>query len=199
MKIDCWTHILTPAYLRHLEELGSNAPGASAFLLANRALHDLEYRFKVMDAYDDYRQILTPIPGPHIQAQGESRGGTMADLVRRNNDEMAEAISRHPARFAGFAAATPIIDPDAAATEAVRAVRDLGALGVQLEEDASEFPLHERPLRSALRRHGGSRRRYLATSVPHARVARLPPRRRLRSCCGKSLGGYSTPQSRSPG
>jgi aminocarboxymuconate-semialdehyde decarboxylase len=143
MKIDAWTHILTPAYLRHIEELGSNAPSAGAFLLANRALHDLEYRFKVMDAYDDYRQLLTPIPGPHIHAQGEGRGGAIADLIRRNNDEMAEIITRHPTRFVGFAAATPISDPDAATAEAVRAVHHLGARGVQLEEDASEFPLHD--------------------------------------------------------
>ena len=58
MKIDAWTHILTPAYLRHIEELGSNAPSAGAFLLANRALHDLEYRFKVMDFEGNARRVL---------------------------------------------------------------------------------------------------------------------------------------------
>jgi aminocarboxymuconate-semialdehyde decarboxylase len=143
MRIDAWTHILTPAYVRHLEKTAGNAPGPGSFLLANSALHNLEHRFKVMDVYGEYRQVLTPIPGPHIHRRLDSRDA-LAELVRQNNDEMAEAIRRHPDRFAGFAAATPISDPDAATAEGVRAVRELGALGVQLEEDASEFPLHDR-------------------------------------------------------
>jgi predicted TIM-barrel fold metal-dependent hydrolase len=56
---------------------------------------------------------------------------------------MAKIVGRHSDRFAGFAGATPLADPDAAAEEASRVVRDLGALGVQLEEDAVTFPLHE--------------------------------------------------------
>src|SRR5262249_50882206 len=42
-----------------------------------------------------------------------------------------------------FAAATPLADPDAAVEEATRAVRQLGALGLQLEEDPINLPLHE--------------------------------------------------------
>lgn len=143
MKIDAWTHILTPSYTAQLEEAGHHAPGAGSFLLANRGLYDLDYRFGVMDAYEDYRQILTPVPAPHIHVQQGSPGHGLADLVRRNNEEMAEIVRQHPDRFVGFAAATPIWDPDAATQEATRAVRELGALGVQLEEDAIEFPLHE--------------------------------------------------------
>src|SRR5215467_12494407 len=110
MKIDAWTHILTPAYVRHLQNAESSASGPGSFLLANRVLHDLQSRFRVMDAYEDYRQVLTPIPGPHVWAVG-IRDETLADLVRRNNDEMAETIKKYPARFAGFAAATPISNP----------------------------------------------------------------------------------------
>lgn len=111
--------------------------------LANRALYDLDHRFQIMDAYKDYRQVLTPIPGPHIQVQRDGASQSLGDLVRRNNEDMAETVRRHPDRFVGFAAATPIIDPEAATEEANRAVRELGALGVQLEEDAIEFPLHD--------------------------------------------------------
>jgi aminocarboxymuconate-semialdehyde decarboxylase len=64
-------------------------------------------------------------------------------MVRRNNEEMAEIVGRHPDRFVGFAAATDLTDPDAATEEAVRAVQELGALGVQLEEDAINLPIHE--------------------------------------------------------
>ena len=56
---------------------------------------------------------------------------------------MAEVASRYPDQFAGWIAATPLADPDAATAEAVWSVRALGALGVQLEEDAINLPLHE--------------------------------------------------------
>lgn len=141
MKIDIWTHILSQAYLQRIEATGQRGPGPATFLLANRALHDLDSRFEVINRYGDYRQVLTPMPGPTVYAGLPDK--EVVDLVHRNNEEMAELVSRHSDRFAGFAAATPLADPDAAAKEAVRAVRELGALGVQLEEDAVAFPLHE--------------------------------------------------------
>jgi predicted TIM-barrel fold metal-dependent hydrolase len=52
-------------------------------------------------------------------------------------------VERYPEHFAGWIAATPLADPDAATEEAVRSIRELGALGVQLEEDAIDLPLHE--------------------------------------------------------
>jgi predicted TIM-barrel fold metal-dependent hydrolase len=52
---------------------------------------------------------------------------------------------REAERRLGFVAATPVTDPDAATEEAIRSVRDPGALGVQLEEDAGNIPLHEEP------------------------------------------------------
>ena len=64
MKIDIWSHILTPSYVRWLETAGQNTPSAGAFLLANRALYDLDDRFRVMDRYDGYRQIVTRFPVP---------------------------------------------------------------------------------------------------------------------------------------
>lgn len=141
MKIDVWTHLLSPAYVRHLEAAGLRGAGASSFVLGNRGLRDLDFRFGVMDRYGDYRQILTPIPGPHVFPG--LAGPAQTELVRRNNEDLAEIVRRHSDRFAGFAAATPLADPDAATAEAIRAVRELGALGVQLEEDAITFPLHE--------------------------------------------------------
>lgn len=82
-----------------------------------------------------------------------SQTETVADVVRRNNDELARMVAQHPDHFAGFVAATPITDPDAATSEAIRAVGELGALGVQLEADAINIPLHEeryRPLFAAM-------------------------------------------------
>jgi uncharacterized protein len=141
MKVDIWTHVLSPSYVRHLEGASQRGPGA--FLLTQRALYDIDLRRSLVDAYPGYRQILAPIPAPHIFA-GPSLGEPgLAELVRRNNEEMAEVASRYPEQFAGWIAATPLWDPDAATEEAARSVRELGALGVQLEEDAINLPLHE--------------------------------------------------------
>ena len=68
-----------------------------------------------------------------ITVQVLSTTGPGADLVdgaegvalaRETNDALAEAIARHPDRFAGLAH-LPMRDPDAAATELARAVRNL--------------------------------------------------------------------------
>jgi uncharacterized protein len=153
MKLDIWTHILSSSYVRRLEERGQQGPGA--FLLSQRALYDIEVRRSVIEAHPGYRQILAPIPAPHIDpglADTE-----LVELVRRNNEEVAELVKRYPELFAGWIAATPLADPDAATEEAVRSVRELGALGVQLEEDAINLPLHEgryEPLFAALEQLG---------------------------------------------
>ena len=141
MRIDVWSHVLSEAYLAHLDAQAQR--GVAAVLRAQRALHDIEYRLRVIDQYDDYRQVLTPVPGMHVFGTQSPTSPTPADVVRHNNEQMAEMVARHPDRFAGFVGATPVTDPEAATEEAVRSVRELGALGVQLEEDAINVPLHE--------------------------------------------------------
>jgi hypothetical protein len=49
-------------------------------------------------------------------------------MAREMNDHLAEAVARHPDRFAGFAV-LPMCAPDDAAVELGRAVKDLGFLG----------------------------------------------------------------------
>jgi uncharacterized protein len=54
---------------------------------------------------------------------------------------MAGLVAAYPDRLAGFAAALPMNDPDAAAAELTRAMRDLGALGAQLHTNVGGAPL----------------------------------------------------------
>jgi aminocarboxymuconate-semialdehyde decarboxylase len=157
MKIDIWTHFLSRAYADQLER--DRRHGRASFFLAQRAMRDIDFRLSVIDGYDDYRQILTPMPAPLVFDAEALSGPTLVGVVRRNNEELAEIAARHPDRFAGHVAATPITDPDAATDEAIRCVRDLGALGVQLEADAVNFPLHEdryEPLFAAMEKLGAA-------------------------------------------
>jgi aminocarboxymuconate-semialdehyde decarboxylase len=157
MKIDIWTHVLSPTYMNQLER--EDSQGRGPFLLAQRAIHDIDFRLSVIDAYGDYRQILTPMPAPLVLDAEALSAPSLVEVVRRNNEELAEIAARHPDRFAGHVAATAITDPDAATAEAIRCVRDLGALGVQLEADAANFPLHEdryEPLFAAMEELGAT-------------------------------------------
>jgi uncharacterized protein len=58
-------------------------------------------------------------------------------LARETNDALAEAIAPHPGRFAGFAH-LPVREPDAAAKEMDRAVRELGFCGAMINGTTGE-------------------------------------------------------------
>ena len=70
--------------------------------------------------------MLLSLNAPTVQA---IRGREEAlDLSRRANDFLAEEVSKRPDRFQGFAA-LPMQDPEAAARELARCVRDFGFKG----------------------------------------------------------------------
>ena len=102
------------------------------------ALVDLDARFRIMDRYEDYRQVLT-IANPPIETLG---GPDMTpELARVANDSMAAIVSRHPDRFPNFVASLPMNNPDAGLREIDRALDDLGATGVQMYTNVAGRPL----------------------------------------------------------
>lgn len=101
-------------------------------------LRDLDVRFRVMDGFGDYQQVLS-LPTPPIEALAGPRDAV--ELARLGNDGLAELVSRHPDRFPGFVASLPLNDPDAALAELHRAIRDLGACGVQVFSNVNGAPL----------------------------------------------------------
>jgi uncharacterized protein len=69
-------------------------------------------------------------------------GGQLAsDLARAANDGMAELVARYPDRFPAFVASLACDDPDGAVREAVRAVDELGARGIQLFTNVRGTPI----------------------------------------------------------
>lgn len=83
-----------------------------------------------MDEFgDDYRQVIS-LPAPPLEDLGPPR--VSAELSRVANEGLAELVERHPDRFAGFVAALPMNDTDAALTEIDHAVGQLGAVGAQI-------------------------------------------------------------------
>src|SRR4051812_12210837 len=61
--IDAWTHIFPAAYFQKLQSVAS-ASGPLKRWMNLRSLHDLEARFRLMDQFDDYSQIITPSMPP---------------------------------------------------------------------------------------------------------------------------------------
>ncbi len=146
MKIDAFAHVIPARYLSRLEALfGANALservlGYEPWLREDPALTDLDSRWRTMDAFEGYVQVLT-LAVPPVEELGEP--GSSAKLAKLANDEMAELVATHPDRFVGFAAALPMGDPEAAAAELERAMGELGALGAQLHTNVAGRPLDD--------------------------------------------------------
>jgi aminocarboxymuconate-semialdehyde decarboxylase len=139
-KIDAFCHLVPREVLDRMIAVASN-PAASHWLqgtLSLNALYDLDARFRAMDPFGDYVQVLTLVTPPLEQV---ATGQALCDLASLANDQMAELCQRFPDRFAGFAAALPMEDVDASVAELERAVSQLGALGAQIFTNVNGAPL----------------------------------------------------------
>jgi 2,3-dihydroxybenzoate decarboxylase len=124
-------------YRKLLDDGSHNDPGFASFMgfyLNNSGprlteiraqIQDLgERRIRDMDATGIAKQILS-LTSPGVQVFDAP---TAVSLATSFNDQLAEAIRKHPDRFAGLAAIAPQ-DPSAAAKELQRAVKSLHLKG----------------------------------------------------------------------
>ncbi|HEY7446622.1 MAG TPA: amidohydrolase family protein [Vicinamibacterales bacterium] len=139
-KIDIFNHIFPERYVSKMQEVAPGWKDVGKRVRGIPMLVDLEVRFKVMDAYDDYQQILS-IATPPIEVY--SSPADAVDLARRANDGMAELVGRYPDRFPAFIASLPMNDPDATMREIDRAIVDLHARGVQIFTNVCGKPIVE--------------------------------------------------------
>ena len=122
-----------------------------------------EKRLKSMDDAGISVQVLSNSgPGPDLVP-----GPDGVAMARETNDHLAKAISHHPDRFAGFAA-LPLQSPDAAATELVRAVKELGFVGAMVHGTTEGRFLDHPELRRYSCRGGATRRSDLYPSAHSA-------------------------------
>ena len=102
-RIDAWTHIFPKAYFEKLQTMAS-VTGPLKRWLKLTSLYDLDHRFRLMDGFEGYRQLLTPSM-PAIEDLAD--GALAVELMRLMNDGLAELVARHPHRFPAFAANSP--------------------------------------------------------------------------------------------
>jgi uncharacterized protein len=137
-KLDIFNHIFPRKFYDRMLKVAPDGKDIHKRVRAIPAIVDLDARFRIMDRFGDYAQVIC-LGSPPIEAFGPPPVST--DLARVANDGMAELVRRHPDRFPAFIASLPMNDPDGLLREARRAVRDLGAVGVQVFTNVLGKPL----------------------------------------------------------
>jgi aminocarboxymuconate-semialdehyde decarboxylase len=140
MIVDIYTHLFPRAAFERMIAKLAQPEDVAKRLQNTRMIHDLDARFREMDEFGDYRQIIS-LPNPRIEALPTPQDGI--DLVRFANDAMAEVVQRHGDRFPAFVATLPMHDVDAAMKEIDHSVGQLGARGIQLFTHAAGRPLDD--------------------------------------------------------
>jgi len=93
--------------------------------LSHRLLDVQDTRLREMDKHGVELMILS-LNAPAVQAIHEVKRAI--EVARQANDALAGEVRKRPARFAAFAA-LPMQDPEAAARELTRCVKELGFVG----------------------------------------------------------------------
>jgi predicted TIM-barrel fold metal-dependent hydrolase len=146
--IDLFCHWLPPRYVARLHAYGRRPLHMLTRAMAMPVMVDLEARFRVMDLFPGYTQVPS-LASPPLEHIGDVAAAI--ELARIGNDEQAEIVAKYPDRFQGFVAALPMCDPESAQAEATRAIRELGAVGVQIFSNINGCPLDESRFLDVLR------------------------------------------------
>jgi aminocarboxymuconate-semialdehyde decarboxylase len=151
MKIDLHTHILPrewpdldakygyPGFIRleHYQPCCARMmKGDHVFREITDNAWDPKRRIEDCDRANVSMQVLSTVP---VMFSYWAKPADALDLSRRLNDHIAEVVRDHPTRFAGLAT-IPLQDPEMAAAELDRCVRQLGLRGAQIgtHVDANE-------------------------------------------------------------
>ena len=143
--LDVHAHVVLEATFGSLGDLGPTLTvdpgGAQCFRVGGYELVGVRYagsvfmdaglRLEAMAAAGITHQVLSPNPltyAHHVEAALADR------LCRVGNDALAEVVRAHPRELSGFVA-LPAQDPERAAAELRRGVRDLGLLGGYIGTD----------------------------------------------------------------
>lgn len=140
MKIDLFNHIFPKEFFDRYIDRGAAGKDIGKRMQNIDAIINLDARFRILDEFGDYTQVLTlPLPPLETLAPPESS----PQLARMGNDGLAALVKKYPDRFLGFAASLPMNNPKQAEKEMFRALTELGAFGIQLFTNVAGKPLDE--------------------------------------------------------
>src|ERR1700735_1363501 len=113
--IDIYCHIYPEKFFEEMTKVSPQTQNLGKRLRTITKLFDLSERFREMDQFGDYRQIIS-LPNPPIEEIAPGVVGV--SMARLGNDTMAELCAQHPNRFAGFVAAVSLTDVEGSVAEA---------------------------------------------------------------------------------
>jgi len=143
MKIDLHTHILphdwpdldTKYGYSGFVRLNHHKPCCARMMIGDRVFREItdnvwdpKRRIEECDRAGVSMQVLSTVP---VMFSYWAKPSDALDLSRRLNDHIAEVVRDYPKRFAGLGM-IPMQDPEVAAGELVRCVRELGLRGAQI-------------------------------------------------------------------
>lgn len=143
MKIDLHTHILPRVWPDLDKKYGYSGfvrldhykPCCARMMIGDRVFREItdnvwdpKRRIEECDRAGISMQVLSTVP---VMFSYWAKPVDTLDLSRRLNDHIAEIVRDHPKRFAGLGN-IPMQDPDLAAAELERCIRELGLRGAQI-------------------------------------------------------------------
>jgi aminocarboxymuconate-semialdehyde decarboxylase len=143
MKIDLHTHILPHDWPDLDAKYGYGGfvrlehyqPCCARMMIGQRVFREItdnvwdpRRRIEEMERTGVSMQVLSTVP---VMFSYWAKPADALDLSRRLNDHIAEVVRDHPTKFAGLAT-VPLQDPELAARELERCVRELGLSGAQI-------------------------------------------------------------------
>ena len=141
MRLDAYTHFIPKKFYDQVLTQGDHRDIGKR-MLGVPSIYDVDVRRKIVGMFPDYAQILSyPMPPLEVMTANPEQVEEWARIV---NDGFAELCAKHPDEFPGFVAQAPLHAPDAGVRETERAMKDLGALGVQIYTNVRGKPL-DRP------------------------------------------------------
>jgi len=113
--IDAFCHFFPQGIFAALSKTTGGTTDIGKRIQGVRTIHDLDARFRMMDEFQDYTQVISLGMPP---LEGMAGPKETPELARVANDGLAELCEKYPDRFAGFVGALPMNAPDAAIGEA---------------------------------------------------------------------------------
>jgi predicted TIM-barrel fold metal-dependent hydrolase len=138
LKIDIFPHIVP---LRYRDALVKELPADSYWrrvLGTKGPIYDMESRFKIMDVFENYAQVLTISAPPIELVVGPEKA---SELCIIGNDSMAELVQKYPDRFLAAVGCLPMNNIPAALKEIDRIINKLAFKGIQLYTPINDKPL----------------------------------------------------------
>ncbi|MDT8398803.1 MAG: amidohydrolase family protein [Pseudomonadales bacterium] len=137
-KIDIFNHIWPDRFYQKLKSVVGEMTNITMRSEQVPMMTDLDERFRVMDRFADYSQILS-LASPPLEIVAKPADQLMLSQV--GTDDMAELCQKYPERFPGFIASIPMGDPEVVLAETKRAISAMGAAGVQVFSNIKGKPL----------------------------------------------------------